>query len=87
MEENKIEKLVFTLTNKKFANELKKDIIGVGVPADNFDVEIDKDSKECTLIINDVYEYLPAIIQMFIDEPYGLSIKEIEKLLHIQIGG
>ena len=80
-----IEKLVITLTEKKYADDLKKDMIEAGVPKTHIKVRTDKDTNQCKLTVYNAQFYMNNIVDMFMGEGYELTIPQIEKLLNIII--
>ena len=85
LQEGDIEKLIITLTEKKYAEDLKNDIIESGVPKSEVKIRTDKDTNQCKLTVYNAQFYMNTIVDMFRGPGYELTIPEIEKLLNVRI--
>lgn len=85
LQDGDIEKLIITLTEKKYAEDLKNDIIEAGVPNTEVKIRTVKDSNQCKLTVYNAQFYMNTIVDMFRGPGYELTIPEIEKLLNIKI--
>lgn len=83
--EEKIEKLILTVTDKETATVLKNDMALAGVERKMMKIRANKKDGTFVLTINEANDNLPAIIRMFNGPEYNLSFEEIQDLLHIQI--
>ncbi len=83
--EDRIEKLILTVTDKETATVLKNDMALAGVDRKLMKIRANKKEGNFVLTINEAQENMPAIIRMFNGPEYNLSLQEIQDLLHIQI--
>lgn len=83
--EDRIEKLILTVTDKETATVLKNDMALAGVDRKLMKIRSNKKDGNFILTINEAQENMPAIIRMFNGPEYNLSLQEIQDLLHIQI--
>ena len=83
--EDRIKKLILTVTDKETATVLKNDMALAGVDRKLMKIRANKKEGNFVLTINEAQENMPAIIRMFNGPEYNLSLQEIQDLLHIQI--
>ena len=75
----------FEISDKKYAEELRKDIVSSGVPENLVSMKKVRGMDSYKVVVDDGMKHITKIIRMLHSEEYDLDYPQIEELLKIKI--